>query len=539
MTSMEAPSPPLPPPPNKDMETRLDVDIQNDPPEDDGGGGENGEEEDEEEEEDDNGSKVGEGDYEDVRCFDEESDLQIAATKHQLQKLPDLVPLLTPVAPPPASAVLDLGGQDPEEISLVSRIVAIPWPAAAGKRPPRDMKRLNIQLWYVVCKVMKWGDTPALFMRVCSLAEAEVDFGFYKPPVMFHTYPFQVGDRLQLHLVGYSMSRNKIATSIRLRTTHMFPLTEGKLQWVVPPASKVETTSEVNHQVVPKKQKSNSAAASVSAATANGPGSAHSSPRAPPIHPLLPLRSHPYQEDVTNPHHKRKKLALSLPPIQTSILSASATSNNNNSALNFFPSFTIAAGSSSNINSQQQQQIPHKNSLRFFPTNGGAGSYGGNASSTSSSQQPPPSTASSSAAASYTITSSGFHMPGTPDMHRAPSFSFMNDFMHVPSLPPPSPNLMTASSTAAGGALPRLQSHASSSSSANTSTSNLFNSPSANCPPAFISSFGFGSSANMTFSGGPSSSSSTFVSQQQQPQQQPSQQPKSHILAHHNGGGGE
>jgi hypothetical protein len=195
---------------------------------------------------DENGSKAGDGDYEDVRCFDEENDLQILSTTaaavatHHLQTTSatsassstasaQAAAALTSMAPthiggkketrvnrPHPSPVLDFGGMDPAELEVVERIVSIPWPAAAGKRPPRDMKRLDTKLWSVVCKVMKWGDTPALFMRHGTLAEAEVEFGFYKPPVLFHTYPFQVGDRLQLTTTGYSASRNKIATAIKV-----------------------------------------------------------------------------------------------------------------------------------------------------------------------------------------------------------------------------------------------------------------------------------------------------------------------------------
>jgi hypothetical protein len=147
------------------------------------------------------------------------------------------------VEPLPSSVPghLDLGGK--YSVEQVSCIVAIPWPVAAGKRPPRDMKRLDVSRWYVVCKVMKWGETPALFMR--DFENPETDFGFYKPPVLFHTFPFQVGDQLQLHCVGYSVSRNKIATSIRLRMTIIAPLLEGKAEWTVPPPVKLEVETEV------------------------------------------------------------------------------------------------------------------------------------------------------------------------------------------------------------------------------------------------------------------------------------------------------
>jgi hypothetical protein len=121
----------------------------------------------------------------------------------------------------------------PDALNHVGQVTGIPWPAAAGKRPPRDMKRLVPGEWYIVCKVMKWGDTPALFVRASR--DFTNDNGFYKPPAQYYTYQFQIGDRLQLSQVGYSSSRNKVATSIRVKPTHMSPVPESKMQWVPPP----------------------------------------------------------------------------------------------------------------------------------------------------------------------------------------------------------------------------------------------------------------------------------------------------------------
>jgi hypothetical protein len=219
---------------------------------------------DELDDDDEDGSKAEDGDYEDVKDFDEEDDLGIKKTTPHTVAGAVTKPTTASSYPMTmrgsgtkkgSHAPSNLSGGDldtKEMLTLVERITTIPWPAAAGKRPPRDMKRLDGEEWYVVCKVMKWGDTPALFVR--ATRKAAEDFGFYKPPAQYYTYHFQVGDRLQLSRVGYSSSRNKVAVSISVKATHMFPVPETKQNWVAPPIPETATVP-ADHKVLRKKEK--------------------------------------------------------------------------------------------------------------------------------------------------------------------------------------------------------------------------------------------------------------------------------------------
>lgn len=310
------------------------------------------EDEEDEDDDDEEGSKVEDGDYDDVRCFDEENDLQLhklggvnmtgsaAAAIAAAGSLPfnlqqsaipqmsmtgggggptstGLLPSagslisasflinamgptgaeiasaaaaasLLPNAPhptlPPSSKnqlnqVRFCGGftgvtrlpisepdvETDEYLQHVVKVAMMPWPAAAGKRPPRDMKRLNPIHWYIICKVLKWGDTPALFMR--GTLHPDTDFGFYKPPTRYYKFPFQVGDRLQVVEIGYSVSRNKIATDIRAKFTKMYPITEEKANWKAP--MELELFSDIiREEKIPTSKKPKREAASVSVAAA-------------------------------------------------------------------------------------------------------------------------------------------------------------------------------------------------------------------------------------------------------------------------------
>lgn len=94
----------------------------------------------------------------------------------------------------------------------ILRILELPWPSNLGSRPPRDMKRLALGKWYLVCKVSQRGESIALFLR--SVDEPEEDFGYYKPPSKYDKYGFAMGELVQLQSIGYSPGRNKVAIDI-------------------------------------------------------------------------------------------------------------------------------------------------------------------------------------------------------------------------------------------------------------------------------------------------------------------------------------
>ncbi len=98
---------------------------------------------------------------------------------------------------------------------VVEKAMLVKWDESVGKRPPRDMKRLNKGTWYVVCRISMWGSTPSLYLR--SWKDYS-DFGFFKPPTPYFSHPFQVGDQIALVATGYSDSRNKIAQEIAIIT---------------------------------------------------------------------------------------------------------------------------------------------------------------------------------------------------------------------------------------------------------------------------------------------------------------------------------
>jgi hypothetical protein len=121
--------------------------------------------------------------------------------------------------------------QVPITLEQLSRLTQIPWVVTAGKRPPRDMKRLDPSIWYVVCKTTRWGDTMALFLRS---SVNEHDAGFFKPPVRYSTFEFETGDCVRVSRIGYSPSRNKIATEIVIRPSIFKEASPEKLKWVPP-----------------------------------------------------------------------------------------------------------------------------------------------------------------------------------------------------------------------------------------------------------------------------------------------------------------
>lgn len=105
---------------------------------------------------------------------------------------------------------------DRDDIAFkLSSVLSMPWPEESGKKPPRDMKRLRVNEWYIVCKISKWGEAQALCLR--GLTDPKCDYGFYKPPTSYSEYNFNVGDCIQIAQVGYSPLRNKVALDIRVR----------------------------------------------------------------------------------------------------------------------------------------------------------------------------------------------------------------------------------------------------------------------------------------------------------------------------------
>jgi len=391
---------------------------------------------------DEDGSKAEDGDYEDVRCFDEENDLVLtkkdgnrgsgnspakpAATNSRIS---DKKREATANAVPSEA----FQGDSSEELATVTRIVAIPWPAAAGKRPPRDMKRLQPHEWYIVCKVMKWGDTPALFVR--SSTTADTDFGFYKPPAQFYTYHFQVGDRLQLSQIGYSSSRNKVATSIRVKATQMLPLPEQKLKWIEPPISEVMPSTETKSK---KKEK-------MSAASMPEYGSNPS---------MIGSSSSPKKKKLKEAHHQMPTLPMS------------------NTAADF-------AALAQSMSHTSRNSLQHKKKEMPFLQSFGPGSL-----------------AHSQASALNVAGQLFFPNPGTPDINRTTSFGIftsMADFFNNSSqnlLAPPSPNLLGSNSPLIGGqpSMHRIP-------SGGFSSFGSISSPSTNCPP-FL---GFPSSSNLNY----------------------------------------
>jgi len=103
----------------------------------------------------------------------------------------------------------------------VARIISMPWMAESLGKRPRDMKRLDGNSWYVVCKVIQYGNAITVLLR--SFSNPTTDFGFFKPPADFENHPFQQGDFVQLSQVGYSSARNRIATQIRIRPRNIDP----------------------------------------------------------------------------------------------------------------------------------------------------------------------------------------------------------------------------------------------------------------------------------------------------------------------------
>eukprot|EP00511_Aplanochytrium_stocchinoi_P007021 CAMPEP_0204834508 /NCGR_PEP_ID=MMETSP1346-20131115/20025_1 /ASSEMBLY_ACC=CAM_ASM_000771 /TAXON_ID=215587 /ORGANISM="Aplanochytrium stocchinoi, Strain GSBS06" /LENGTH=327 /DNA_ID=CAMNT_0051967867 /DNA_START=775 /DNA_END=1758 /DNA_ORIENTATION=+ len=118
----------------------------------------------------------------------------------------------------------------PEQRLLLGSINRLrPYPVgrsySVGKTPPRDMKRLSPDTWYIVTKVANWGDAPALFL--VSEEEKSKDekskAEFFKPPKAYWTARFHVGDKVKLSKVGYSASRNLVAIEIEVEPTKNAP----------------------------------------------------------------------------------------------------------------------------------------------------------------------------------------------------------------------------------------------------------------------------------------------------------------------------
>jgi hypothetical protein len=422
---------------------------------------------DELDDDDEDGSKAEEGDYEDVRHFDEEQDLG-PATKSKSS------PNKSSPATQPANNTANKKGRQtvitnnadldsPQALQEVNRIVSIPWPAAAGKRPPRDMKRLDLASWYVVCKVMKWGDTPALFVR--GAAKSEDDYGFYKPPAQYYSYHFQIGDRIQVSQLGYSSSRNRVATSIRVKPTHMFEVPMHKMNWVAPPIPDGTIPSESKAK---KKEKAN--------LTNNESVGAASSSSAEHYHPHVifgsgnnshasSLKRRRIREEVSAPPH-RSSLSDLAPAIQNLAQSPMGMGphGQKRDKIQAFPMF-----------SQQQLYSTGQNGL--------VGQTG---------------VAGLSAHNIYAF------QPATPDINRAGSFSnYLTMDMFASSanlLPPSSPNLLGANSPLMGGAgQPSMHRIAS---TGGFGSFSMISSPSTNCPPF---SFRFPSASNMSFGADPAS----------------------------------
>ncbi len=120
------------------------------------------------------------------------------------------------------------------------------WDETVGKRPPRDMKRLKQSVWYVVCRTAMWGETPSLYLRAWKNTD---DNGFFKPPWNYFSYPFQIGDQIQLLTTGYSDSRNKVARDIAIYSIN-------KVLYTQPKAGVVQT------QIAKPKKKTKKAVAS-------------------------------------------------------------------------------------------------------------------------------------------------------------------------------------------------------------------------------------------------------------------------------------
>lgn len=152
--------------------------------------------------------------------------------QQQQQHLPPFVrPPPAPASSPPSNGYLDETPDFASTLDEIARLTKLDWPAEAGKRPPRDMKRLDPAVWYVVCRVSKWGEIPALLLRALNHHD---DGGFFKPPFRFFSYDFHVGDRLRVSGVGYSASRNKIAIDISIKLTPLTPVPESKRTWLPP-----------------------------------------------------------------------------------------------------------------------------------------------------------------------------------------------------------------------------------------------------------------------------------------------------------------
>ena len=180
---------------------------------------------------DEEGSKVGEGDYEDVRNFDEDADLKVSGKA----AAPPPPPVQSSSAVRASSQTMPANQQASPIVTehvvpleRLSQITQIPWVVSAGKRPPRDMKRLDQNVWYVVCKATRWGESTALFLRSTV---NDADAGFFKPPMRYANYEFDVGDCVRVSRVGYSASRNKIATDIAIRPSLFKEISPEKLAW--------------------------------------------------------------------------------------------------------------------------------------------------------------------------------------------------------------------------------------------------------------------------------------------------------------------
>lgn len=121
--------------------------------------------------------------------------------------------------------------------------INIAWDETVGKRPPRDMKRLKQFSWYVVCRTAMWGETPSLYLR--SWKDHD-DNGFFKPPWNFFTFPFSVGDQIQVLSTGYSDSRNKVARDIAVFTNQKLFFTKPRNDVIPPPIAKSKKIKKSN-----------------------------------------------------------------------------------------------------------------------------------------------------------------------------------------------------------------------------------------------------------------------------------------------------
>src|SRR5690606_2874463 len=83
-------------------------------------------------------------------------------------------------------------------------------------------------VWYKVCRVAKWGDTPAVFLA--DEGKPQEKPCFYKLPKYFTDRVYYVGDYIRLKQVGYSASRNLIAQSIEIRSAHPAKTTEPNVE---------------------------------------------------------------------------------------------------------------------------------------------------------------------------------------------------------------------------------------------------------------------------------------------------------------------